>query len=132
MSDATGGPAARRRSSANPQLVRNLKAAVSSLTHERIDQRAEGAEWFCFGLSKSDALARLPLKEGAFVVRENKDHFGTLSVVVGDQLYNAHIIEEPEGLRLKNGSVHQQNLSALIAYYKLPAQQDLPRCLVAW
>jgi hypothetical protein len=106
--------------------------AVEMLQTERVDARAMSANWFCLGLSKEDAIARLPKKEGAFVIRPNTEHFATLTMVVQNKLYNAHILDSPQGLHFKKSTSYQLNLSALVAYYKLPSQKDLPRCLVAW
>lgn len=65
-------------------------------------------------------------------MRRSDDNFGTLTLIANGKAFHAQIEDTTQGLHLKKSSVYQPNLSALIAYYKIPTQSDLPRCLIAW
>ena len=62
-------------------VAQNITEAVHNLTHTRVDERAKGANWFCLGLSKEEAISRLPRKEGAFIIRASNEHFAMISMV---------------------------------------------------
>lgn len=111
---------------------KSTRASIARSTGERLDQRAVTSNWCCLNLTKEEALARLPKKEGAFIVRRSDGYFATLSMVVNGKHFHSHIEDTTQGLRLKKSSVYQPNLSALVAYYKIPNQTDLPRTLVVW
>lgn len=77
-------------------------------------------------------MAKLPQKEGAFIVRRSEENFGTLSIIANGKAFHAQIEDTTQGLHLKKSAVFQPNLSALIAYYKISTQTDLPRSLLSW
>jgi hypothetical protein len=127
---------------APPQRLPLLAARTSSTAsaadplaadHHRVDAAAAKAKWFCLGTTKAEALALLPKNEtGAFVLRPNLQLFATLSVVVGNRVFNAHVVETPEGLKLKNASLTYSTLSELIDSLRSPSQNSLPVPLSDW
>ena len=98
----------------------------------RLDQRAVISNWCCLSLTPQEALARLPQKEGAFIIRRSPDFFATLTMVANGKHFHAQIEDTTQGLRLKKSAAFQPNLSALVAYYKISTQTDLPRPLISW
>jgi hypothetical protein len=98
----------------------------------RLDQRAAVSNWCCLNLTREEALARLPQKEGAFVIRRSTDYFATLTMVANGKHFHAQIQDTTEGLKLKKATKYQPNLSAMVAYYKIATQTDLPRPLSTW
>lgn len=83
--------------------------------------------------TKAEALARVPRgRTGVFVIRPNPTYFATLSVVVNGRIFNAHILDEETGLRLKGASVAHPDLSSLVQHYSDPAQNGLPIALKPW
>jgi hypothetical protein len=115
-----------------PPMVRSSSRHNVGRAGERLDQRAALSNWCCLNLSREEAMARLPQKEGAFIVRRSDDNFGTLSMIANGKTFHAQVEDTTQGLHLKKSSVFQPNLSALIAYYKISSQTDLPRALLSW
>ena len=115
-----------------PPMVRASSRHNVGRAGERLDQRAVMSNWCCLNLAREEAMARLPQKEGAFIVRRSDDNFGTLSMIANGKTFHAQIEDTTQGLHLKKSSVFQPNLSALIAYYKISSQTDLPRALLGW
>ncbi|EGD76274.1 hypothetical protein PTSG_00976 [Salpingoeca rosetta] len=111
---------------------RHRESVRMARTGERLDQRAATSHWCCLNMSKEEAMGKLPQKEGAFVVRRSDDYFATLTMIANGKAHHFNIEDTTQGLRLKKSTSFQPNLSALIAYYKIPTQADLPRCLMAW
>jgi hypothetical protein len=115
-----------------PPLNRGQSRATVGRSAERLDQRSVLSNWCCMSLKREEALARLPQKEGAFIVRRSDDSFATLSLVANGKVHHIPVEDTTQGLHVKKSTVFQPNLSALIAYYKIHTQTDLPRALITW
>lgn len=99
---------------------------------ERLDHRAATSSWCCLNLNKHQALTQIPTQEGAFIICRSENHFATL-ILISDGKHRSFEIEDTtQGLHLIKSKLFHPNLSALVAYYKIPTQSDLPRCLLAW
>ena len=122
----------RKVSRASSSAVVNLNVSRSS--GERLDQRAAMSNWYCMNMTKDDAVARIPKGvEGAFVVRRSSETgFATISYQHKNEVLHAHIEDTGQGLHLQESTVYQPNLSALVAYYKIPTQEDLRCSLITW
>lgn len=96
-----------------------------------VDDVARLQPWQKFGKAKLMALRALDRnRKGSFVVRSNAEVFGTLSIVCdGGKLYNAHIVLDDGGLRLKRSAESFFSLSELIQFYTNPDQTELPQHL---
>eukprot|EP00049_Salpingoeca_infusionum_P022508 m.7177 g.7177 ORF g.7177 m.7177 type:complete len:840 (-) comp5223_c1_seq1:560-3079(-) len=107
-------------------------ARRSTAMESRVDQRAATSNWFCLNLPREEALARLPMREGAFVVRRATNGFGVLTLVCNSKLVHVNIEETADGLKLKKSHECQPNLSSLVAYYMMNTNNVIPRCLLPW
>lgn len=96
-----------------------------------VDEIAKLQTWQKFGKAKLLALRGLDRnRKGSFVVRDNADVFATLSIVCnGGKLYNAHIVLDDDGLRLKRSAQSFFSLSDMVQFYCNPDQKELPQCL---
>eukprot|EP00054_Salpingoeca_dolichothecata_P009049 m.51245 g.51245 ORF g.51245 m.51245 type:complete len:1027 (-) comp18133_c0_seq2:129-3209(-) len=106
--------------------------SVRKKDNGRLDTRAKTADWCCMTDTKNDALRKLnsQKREGAFIVRENSiGQFATLSVIVEGKMRHYTVEDTGHGVHIEGSGVCQPNLSALVAYYKLPTQGDLPHYL---
>ncbi|EDQ86839.1 uncharacterized protein MONBRDRAFT_27857 [Monosiga brevicollis MX1] len=122
-------PAAARSASRRRSHHRHL---AGESVGNRLDQRAATSNWCCLNLSREEALARLPHKEGAFIVRKSNDNFATLTMVANGKHFHVQVHDSTLGLHLKKSTAYQPNLSALVAFYMIAGQTDLPRPLVSW
>ncbi len=125
-----GGSAGLRR----VQSVRQGGVTVARSSGERLDQRAAMSNWYCMNLNAEQATSRIPTdREGAFVVRRSSEAgFATISYLHKGAIKHAAIEDTGQGLHVVDSEVYQPNLSALIAYYKIPTQTDLECSLVSW
>jgi len=91
------------------------------------------ARWYCLHLSKAEALGRLPKGlNGAFVFRPSAQHYATLSIVVSGRIFNAHVLKNTGGFRLKGSFTDHSSLAALVAHYSDEGQTGLPIALAKW
>eukprot|EP00047_Mylnosiga_fluctuans_P008189 m.6400 g.6400 ORF g.6400 m.6400 type:complete len:988 (+) comp2093_c0_seq1:589-3552(+) len=100
---------------------------------ERLDQRAAMQPWCCMNMTKDECMARLVKSntQGQFLVRRPSDSgFCVLSYIFKGKIEHAHVEDTPNGLHVVKSQIYQPNLSTLIAYYKLPDQEDLQCSLV--
>eukprot|EP00056_Hartaetosiga_gracilis_P012188 m.192669 g.192669 ORF g.192669 m.192669 type:complete len:889 (-) comp13652_c2_seq18:125-2791(-) len=116
--------------SQSKSMRKSKRQSVRVAEHKsRLDQRATSAPWCCLDVSKDEALDRLSHIDGSFVVRRSDEYFATLSMFAQGKVHHFHIEDKEKGIKLKKSKKYQPNLSALIAFYKIPTQTHLPCAL---
>jgi hypothetical protein len=104
---------------------------AAALGSEYMDKGAKAAPWQRFGMPKKAALMALDRnKDGSFVLRDNAAVFATISISTDGKLYNAHIVDNGSGIKLKLSSAVFKSMSAFVAFYSNPKQTELPQHLV--